>query len=229
LPVEARRALPRILAQLGTPATETLLVKTLLQSDAGLRHRIIASLNTMHRSQPHLFADPEAIDLVLAAEIMGHYRSYQVLGALSQSPDRQEIEHGMRQAMELQLERIFRLMGLAMPAVDLHSAYVALSATDRAVRANALEFLETALKPDLARLLLPLIDSQVTLERRVQIANRLVGAAIESVDGAIDTLLASEDSWLRQTAHAARARLWQPEAPEAAAREAEPAALGAGL
>jgi hypothetical protein len=111
------------------------------------------------------------------------------------------------------------------------NAATGISAADRAVRANALEFLETALKPDLAKLLLPLIDPQVTLERRVQTANRLVGTTIDSVDGAIETLLASEDSWLRQTAHAARARLWQPEQPEPAPepREAEPAALGAGL
>ena len=33
-------------------------------------------------------------------------------------------------------------------------------------------------------------DPQVTLERRVEIANKLVGTTIESVDGAIDTLLA---------------------------------------
>jgi AAA family ATP:ADP antiporter len=231
LAVEVRRALPGILARLGTPSAEAMLVEALLQSDAGLRHRIIASLNKVHRLQPQLFADSEAVELVLAAEITGHYRSYQVLAALAHGPDREELERGMRQAMELELERIFRLIGLAMPGIDLHSAYVALSAADRSVRANALEFLETTLKPDLARLLLPLIDPQVSLEKRVEIANRLVGTTIDSVDSAIDTLLASEDSWLRQTAHAARARLWQPEpeaAPTAAGQE-EPAALGAGL
>ena len=231
LPVETRRALPGILARVGTPSAQALLVDAMLQADAGLRHRIIASLNKVHHSHPHLFADPEAVELVLAAEIMGHYRSYQVLGALSQAVEHQEIEEGMRRAMEQELERIFRLIGLAMPGADLHSAYVALSAADRAVRANALEFLETSLKPDLARLLLPLIDPHVTLPQRVEIANRLVGATIDSVDAAIDTLLASEDSWLRQTAHAARARLWQePEPAPAAPTEAEqPAALGAGL
>jgi AAA family ATP:ADP antiporter len=231
LPVEARRSLPGILARIGTPSAQALLVDAMLQADAGLRHRIIASLNKVHHSHPHLFADPEAVELVLAAEIMGHYRSYQVLGALSGAPEHEAIEEGMRRAMQQELERIFRLIGLAMPGADLHSAYVALSATDRAVRANALEFLETALKPDLAKLLLPLIDPQVTLQQRVETANRLVGATIDSVDGAIDTLLASEDSWLRQTAHAARARLWQePEvAPAPAPVAEEPPALGAGL
>jgi hypothetical protein len=230
LSIEARRALPGILARLATPAAEALLVEALLQADAGLRHRIIASLNKVHRSLPHLFADSEAIELVLAAEIMGHYRSYQVLGALSHGLQREEVSTGMRQAMDQELERIFRLIGLAMPGLDLHSAYVALNAADRAVRGNALEFLETSLKPDLAKLLLPLIDPQVTVAERVEIANRLVGASIDSVDGAIETLLASEDSWLRQTAYAARARLWQPAPPEpAATQEAEPAALTAGL
>ncbi len=231
LPLEVRRALPVILARIGTPAAEALLVDALLQSDAGLRHRIIASLNKVHAALPHLFADPESIELVLAAEIMGHYRSYQALHALSHGPERDEIADGMRQALDQELERIFRLIALVMPGLDLHSAYVGLNASDRTVRANALEFLETSLKPDLARVLLPLIDPQVSLDQRVAIANRLCGASIDSTDRAIDTLLASEDSWLRQTAHAARARLWQAEAPEPAlaAAESQPAALGAGL
>lgn len=230
LSIESRRAIPGILARIGTPAAEGLLVNALLQADAGLRHRIIVSLNKVHAALPYLFADPEAIELVLAAEIMGHYRSYQVLDALSHGPDRDEIANGMRLAMDQELERIFRLIALAMPRLDLHSAYVALNAPDRTVRANALEFLETSLKPDLARLLLPLIDPQVTVSERVAIANRLVGASIDSTIHAIETLLASEDSWLRQTAHAARARLWQAEMPEAPTpQEAEPAAIGAGL
>ncbi len=231
LPLEVRRAIPAILARIATPAADALLVDAMLQSDAGLRHRIIASLNKVRAAIPHLFADPQAIELVLGAEIMGHYRSYQVLGALGLGPDRDEIANGMRHAMDQELERIFRLIGLAMPRLDLHSAYVALSASDRSVRANALEFLETSLKPDLARLLLPLVDPQVSIAERVAIADRLVGASIDSTDRAIETLLASEDSWLRQTAHAARARLWQTEAPEPAGapHEAEPAALGAGL
>jgi AAA family ATP:ADP antiporter len=232
IPLDDRRELPIVLLRVGSAAAEQLLVDTLLQGDAALRFRMIASLNKLRQTHPELRLQPEVIEMVLAAEIMGHYRSYQVLSALDGDPQTTgALRAGLRSSMEHELERIFRLIALVMPGVDLHSAYVALRSPDRNVRANALEFLETSLKPDLARVLLPLIDPQVGLDQRVAIANRLCGASIDSTDRAIETLLASEDSWLRQTAHAARARLWQAEAPEPApaAAESEPAALGAGL
>jgi hypothetical protein len=56
-----------------------------------------------------------------------------------------------------------------------------------------------------------------------------VGAEIASVEGAIATLLASDDSWLRETAVAARARLWRPEREALPGHEMQPAAIGAGL
>src|SRR5262249_58021450 len=38
---------------------------------------------------------------------------------------------------------------------------------------------------------------QVTLDERIALANKLVGAPLESAEQAAETLLASEDPWLR--------------------------------
>jgi hypothetical protein len=113
--------------------------------------------------------------------------------------------------------------------VDFHSAYVAVNAADGAVSANAIEFLDASLKPELAQLLLPLIDPHVSPGQRAALAYRIVGAEIDSVHGAIEALLASDDSWLRETARAARERLWRPEHEPLTDPEMEPAALTAGL
>jgi AAA family ATP:ADP antiporter len=231
LPLEARRELPLVLARIGTPAAQQQLLDALLQGDAALRYRIISALNKLRQLDADSALDPEVIELVLAAEIAGHYRSYQVLAALGENPDANDpVVQGLRHSMDHEMERIFRLMSLVMPGVDLHSAYVALRASDRTVRAHALEFLESSLKPELVPLLLPLIDPEVTLAARVRMANALVGARIDSLDGAIRTLLASDDAWLRETARAAQERLW--EAPAARADEPEseaPAAASSGL
>jgi AAA family ATP:ADP antiporter len=230
LPLEARRELPVVLARIGTRAAQQLLIEALLQGDAALRYRIIAALNKLRQLHPGSALDPEAIELVLAAEIMGHYRSYQVLAALGENPNPDDpVVKGLRHSMEHEMERIFRLMSLAMPEVDLHSAYVGLRAADRTVRANAVEFLERTVKPDLAPLLLPLIDPDVSIAARVRMANALVGARIESMDGAIETLLASDDAWLRQTAVAARDRLWPPEGARDEPGTETPAAAQSGL
>ena len=55
-------------------------------------------------------------------------------------------------------------------------------------------------KPELRHVLVPLLDSQVAVQERIELANRLVGAPLETSDQAVATLLASEDPWLRSCA-----------------------------
>ena len=97
-------------------------------------------------------------------------------------------------------ERIVRLMALIYPQEGLHDAYVGLRASNPVIRANALEFLDNVLRPELRPLLVPLLDAQVTIDERIVIADRVVGAPVETAEQAIGTLLASEDSWLRSCA-----------------------------
>jgi hypothetical protein len=106
----------------------------------------------------------------------------------------------MQRAMEQEIDRIFRLMGLLLPHVGLHDAYVGLRSSDELVRANSLELLDNVLDPELRQLLVPLLDAQVTTLERIAIANRLVGAPLDSAEQAVATLLSSEDPWLRSSA-----------------------------
>jgi AAA family ATP:ADP antiporter len=197
-PVAVRREVPQVLVRIGTPVALEVLIEGLMQSDVTLRQRVIASLNKLHDMHPEVHIDAQLVELVLAAEIAGHYRSYQVLGPLrEQLKDDDPGLEGFRRSMDQELERIFRLMGLLVPGPGLHDAYVGVRSGNPTVRENALEYLDNVLKPDLRRLLLPLIDSQITIPERIALANQLVGAPLETAEQAIATLLASEDSWLR--------------------------------
>ena len=200
-PVAVKRELPQVLVRIGTPAAMEVLVEGLLQADVTLRHRVIASLNKLRDMHPEVRIDEQLVELVLAAEIAGHYRSYQLLDPLrAQVKGEDAVLDAIHQSMEQELERIFRLMGLLVHGPGFHDAYVGIRSTNPTVRDNALEFLETVLKPELRRLLLPLLDSQVTIDERISIANQIVGAPVETAEQAIATLLASEDAWLRSCA-----------------------------
>jgi hypothetical protein len=147
--------------------------------------------------------DTQLVETVLAAEIMGHLRSYQILGTLG-DPARLDPNDPMAQAvrdsMNQEVERIFRLVKLLDQSVDLHSAYVGLQASDRAVHDNALEFLEHVLRPQLRALLVPLVDSDVTIARRVALANEVLGTTIQSREEAVSLLALSPDPWLQSCA-----------------------------
>ena len=199
--LDPRRELPTVLVRIGTPEAEQALIGSLLQADVTLRHRVIASLNKLRAIHPEVSLDPSTINLLLAAEIAGHYRSYQVLGPLkARLKDDDPVLQAMQHAMEQELDRIFRLMGLLLPTVGLHDAYIGLRSKDELIRANALELLDNVLSPELRQVLVPLLDSQVTIAERIEIANRLVGAPLDTAEQAVTTLLSSEDPWLRSSA-----------------------------
>ena len=190
-----------MLVRIGTAEAEQSLIGSLLQADVTLRHRVIASLNKLRTLHPEVNLDPSTINLLLAAEIAGHYRSYQVLGPLKERlKDEDPVLQAMRHAMDQELDRIFRLMALLLPHVGLHDAYVGLRSSDELVRANSLELLDNVLDPELRQLLVPLLDAQVSTDERIAIANRLVGAPLDTAEQAVETLLSSEDPWLRSSA-----------------------------
>lgn len=199
-PIAVRRELAPILSRIGTPDAEQVLLECLLQADATMRHGVIAALNAMRDAHPDIRLDPAALDMLLVAEITGHYRSYQVLGALGDLDAGDQVVRALRQSMDQEVERIFRLLGLLFPRQDMYNAYVGLRSPDARITANALELLEHVLKPQLRGLLLPLIDPHVTVAERVALANRLVGVPVSSLREALATLLDSEDSWLKSCA-----------------------------
>ncbi len=103
----------------------------------------------------------------------------------------------LREAMEQELERIFRLLGLLYPRVDAHGAYVGLQSKSASVHDNALEFLDNVLKVQLRDLLVPLLDGRITVAERARKANRLVRVAMDKPEEAILALMSSDDPWLR--------------------------------
>ncbi len=200
-PIEARREIPDVFVRVATPAAERALVETLLESDPTLRHRIIAALNKLRRNNPDIPSEPEKVEMLLTAEIFGHYRSYQVLGVLrARLPEDDPVVQGLHQSMEQEVERIFRLLSLLYPHKGLHDAYFGLRAANPSLRADALELLEEVLPSHLDQLLVPLLDSQLSVLERVERADRLVGSEVHTIDEAVGVLLASEDPWLRSCA-----------------------------
>jgi len=196
--VEARRQIPSIMVKIGTPAAANVLMENLLESDTTLRFRIISALNKLQRLHPEIETDTLMLETVLAAEILGHYRSYQILDKLGTAGSAEEpIARALKESMQQELERIFRLLGLLYPHLDVHSAYVGLQSKSVSVHDNAVEFLENVLKPQLREMLVPLLDGKIPVSERARLAQRLVHTKIENQEQAVAALVTSDDPWLR--------------------------------
>lgn len=183
------------------------LVNTLFEAGAPLRHRLISVLNKMKQRHPRITLDVPLIELLLAAEIAGHYRSYQVLASLNPYHDgQQRMISALRRSMDQELERIFRLIALLSPATSLHDAYVGVRSSNPLINANAVEYLENVLNPALCEVLVPLIDVHVSEAERAALAEKVVGPPLETSAQAVAVLLASDDPWLRSRAEIAANR-----------------------
>src|SRR5579863_1066425 len=198
VPVQAKRELPKVLLAIGTPMAGSVLFENLMQTDTMLRFRTISALNKLCRQCAEVVLDIQMLETVVMAEIMGHYRSYQILATIGAATDGvAPVARALKESMNQELERIFRLLSLLHPRLDLHSAYVGLQSTNVAVHDNALEFLDNVLKSQLKDMLVPLLDSKVTIAERAQLARRLVYTEIESQEQAVAELVASNDPWLK--------------------------------
>jgi len=197
-PAEERKEIPEVLAGIGTPAAAQALLENVMQGDATLRFMVVSGLNRLHRDFPEIPLDFQLLETVLAGEILGHYRTYQILEAISSPGGSEDLVSGaLASSLEQELERIFRLLGLLYPQLDLKAVYLGLQSNDKTVHDNALEFLENVLKSALRVTLVPLLDGRVTPKERARLANRLVRTKLETREQAVNELVSNDDPWLK--------------------------------
>jgi AAA family ATP:ADP antiporter len=198
---ELRQILPEIVERIGGDEAAALLAARLLENNAALRLSSLRVLARLRERGPGLEIDTWALEAALGAELLGHYRSYQILGALERSPLQDEpATRGLRIAMVEELERIFLLLGLLYPGTDFRAAWHALRSGNPVLRDQALDLLESQLRPAMRKLLVPLIDPEVAGEKRMQIGEQLAGTPVQGPVQAVKALAITGDPWLRSCA-----------------------------
>jgi AAA family ATP:ADP antiporter len=200
IPLEVKREIPALLVTIAKREARDTLLENLRQADNILRLRIISSLNKLHHLYPDIELDTATIELVLASEMMSHYRAYQIIGKVSDHRDRQSFDVPLQKSIHHELERIFRLLKMLYPKHDLQSAFVGLQSGNKIDHDSALEFIDNTLKPSIRRLLVPLVDAEISLVEKVELANRVLPSTIDSKDDALLALMGAEDPWLKSCA-----------------------------
>lgn len=201
VPVEIRREIPNVLLAIGTRGAQHVLVESVLDGDTVLRYRVIFALNKLGQRYPERQVDRKIVETVLAAELLGHYRAYQVRLTLGPALDGMEaMTQRLQDSMEQEAERIFRLLKILHPDQDLHSAYVGLRSSDPVVHDNAVEFLENILSPEIRKVVLPLFDRDVSSADRAALGARLLGSSAGNREEAISVLALSNEPWLQSCA-----------------------------
>ena len=210
VPAAVRRQIPQTLALIPVPDSAAALANSLAQPDPGLRCEVLKALNSLRERDPALIPDSVDFADMVHAELIGHYRSFQVLAALNLPGENavgmdsygntRLMRRAFREHMDSELEHIFRLLALLYRPHDMHNAFAGLRSGRPQLQANALEMLEHLLQPDLFRRLASVLDPDLDLKQRLDSARRYCLVDVVSRTEALRILLHSEDPWLRACA-----------------------------
>jgi AAA family ATP:ADP antiporter len=207
VPLAIRKEIPKVLARIPNSDSAAALAESLIQSDPGMRFDVLKALNKLRSRDPGFVPPRSDVEDMLNLELLGYYRSFQILAAidpnagtaipgLSSRGGESVLTLALRERMAYELERIFRLLALLYPPRDVHNAFLGLTMGTSQRRANAQEVLEHLLQPDLYRRLVNGIDSEIPFREKVNFARRLCGSSVNSRNEALRILLHSEDGWV---------------------------------
>lgn len=209
-----RLAIPKVLALIGSQKSVNLCIKNLDQRDLLLRYEIIKAMNKLRTKFPDLKFDKQRLDERIMEEIERYYRTlalmYRQNNSLSNDKATLPSKHDMyrvikarglltialKEKLDNNLERIFRLLGLKYPPKDLYNAYLAVKSNRSDLIANSVEFLDNILDSNLKKIFIPIVES-VSLEILLNKTKEFFGFSTPSESESMNLILQSDDNWLK--------------------------------
>jgi ATP:ADP antiporter, AAA family len=202
VPLAIRRELPRVLRDIGTPEAARALLRCRDRSDVRLAYRVLKALNRIRVLDPRFEFPRDQVGEDLEHDVRSwmfafvHYRSCPIGGLRTAE---RLLCIALNERMDQALNRVFRRLGLLYRPDEVHAAYRGVLSADPRTRGSALEYLETALEPEHAALLLPLVDDSGD-EKRLELAASRFGYRFVSGKASLAALIEGEDAWLRTCA-----------------------------
>ncbi|MBI1940406.1 MAG: HEAT repeat domain-containing protein, partial [Acidobacteria bacterium] len=160
-PLNVRRAIPAVLGNIPHQDSVNLLLEALGDDDGLVRFRAIRALNRLRRNDQGFQFDRAKISLRLRedAEKTRGYR--QAIYRLYPDGHAEDLLAQLLQDKVTQgKERVFRMLGLILPAASAHAAYRAMLGEDRLKKASATEYLDQTLPDEIKKSVLPLTQEK---------------------------------------------------------------------
>jgi len=204
-----RKHLPEVIAASGSQKAVDILAHHLKQQDIGLRYEAIRALNKLRIKSDNLLFDKAGIVPRIKTEARDYMDMLMILySQRHREPDprtqkrlpgisraREQLARAIENRLDASLERLFRLLGLKYPPVEMYNAYKGIRSQDREIRLSAMEFLDNVLEINLKNTLMPVIETGNIL---VEGATYSPGKDIPEEYEAYVSLLKSNDDYLKE-------------------------------
>ncbi|MBU0971948.1 MAG: hypothetical protein KKC20_14930 [Proteobacteria bacterium] len=166
-----RKHLPAVIASFETQKAVDILSRHLRQQDLGLRYEVIRAMNKLRLKSNTLLFDKAGIVSRIKKETREYWEMLLILYAQKQidpigannvpgiSTAREQLINALETGLDESLERVFRLLGLKYPPVEIFNAYKGLYSNDSETRLNAIEFLDNVLDINLKNVIMPVVET----------------------------------------------------------------------
>lgn len=199
-----RRNVPRVMMHIPTQQSVDTLTSSLTRVEPGIRHAVIRALNRLRDKNPELDYQQETIRKALDREAQAYYQAYQIQQFYPETEDDASREvrllrRALRERLQKNLERIFRLLALIYPAKDVFNAYQGVQSANKNIRASGIEFLENLLQKDIKEFLMPILD-ETSPEAIIRTGRKRFRIDITNRQEGLVALARGKDPWLKACA-----------------------------
>jgi AAA family ATP:ADP antiporter len=212
--VKIRRRIPGVLALIRSGRSVEALLNNLDNSDLSIRYEVMKALNKLRSKFPSLKMNRSVIEDRIFFEMKLYYlisvilfrqleqqsarvsREHAADGSVDGNKARNLLTVALREKLDDTLERIFRLLGLRYLPEDMYNAFLGVTSDKPGLKADSVEFLDNVLKPELKKIIVPVIETDKP-ESLVVRAHELFGIEVPGEEESIDILLEGDDNWLK--------------------------------
>jgi len=158
-----RRRIPLVLAEYKDPRSVEGLARGLMDRRFEVRYRCGRGLSHLTETDRSLAVTPSIVYQAVLREVetgAGVWEGRRLLDQLDDEPWSPVVDDVIRERADKSLEHVFTLLALVLPRQPLRIAFRALYVKDEFLRGTALEFLESALPPEIRRPLWPHLEDR---------------------------------------------------------------------
>lgn len=172
MPYNIRKHLPEVIAASRSQKAVDILSLHLRQQDLGLRYEAIRALNKLRIKSGNLLFDKAGIVPRIKNEARDYmdmllilYSQKKMASGLRDRKEqpgiikaREQLVKAIEIRLDASLERLFRLLGLKYPPVEMYHAYKGIRSQDREMQLSAMEFIDNVLEINLKNTIMPIIE-----------------------------------------------------------------------
>ncbi len=197
-----RKEIIRVMGRIPTQASANTVCNCIESLESTLKYECVKVLSSFRRNYQTISFNKKQLDALLFEQTRIYCELLHVFhlsGAENSEDGNRLLARALREKLDLNLEELFRILGLRYLQKDISSAYLGLVSGRKSLRASSIEFLDNILGGNNKKYILPLLDPD-SADYALEHGRKFFGVDIANRDEGLKYLIGGNDPWLKACA-----------------------------